>query len=634
MRRTHFRAPHRSPLPMYFDARQQLAIAIDLHQAGKMREAVTLYREILSRDPNNAAALNAMGMAAAQSNQFDHAATLIARAVELAPNDAAFLNNLGIIRTQQKQLDQAEACWRKAISLAPDYFEPMNSLALLMAQQDNTEEAIQLFRRAAQIQPNNPITHRNLASALRNEWKFREAEAVCLRAAELDPDDTQNLNDLGDSILQQGRAIEAAQVWRRATAEHPTRFVLRNNLLLTLHYDPNITNEELQAEHLSFGADLAKEFPRVILPPRDRDPARPIRVGYVSPYFCRHAVATFVEPILRSHDHSQFIITCYADSRRKDDLTTRCKGFADAWHDTATLSTNELTDLVLKNRDDILVDLTGHISGSRLPVFARKPAPIQVTYLGYQNTTGLDAMDYRITDAAADPPGIPDRFYTERLVRLPCFFCYQPPDIPVEVGPLPAMKNDYVTFGSMNTPAKLNERVIALWSPLMKQVERSRITLLINEPGEGDDRFMDMFAENGIDNDRVNFVGRSPKPKYLELFNEIDIGLDPLPFSGHTTTCDALWMGVPVVTLAGDRYASRMTTSVLEHLGAPEWIAQTPDEYVKIASALAGDLSSLSQIRSGLRQRLETSTIADDRTFTRNLEAAYRRMWVDWCNSQ
>ncbi len=616
-----------------FDSRQKLAIAMDLHREGKLREAVTLYREILTRDPNNAAALNAMGMAAAQNGQIDHAATMIARAVELSPGDAAFLNNLGAIRMHQGRAEDAEACWLRAIELVPDYLAPVNSLAQHMFDTRRYDEAIELWQHVIKLAPNHAPTLRKLGNALRQVRRYKEAHAVASRAEELAPGDPENLNNLADSLYEQGQPIEAAQIWRQAADANPTALVLRNNLLLMLHYDPNQSNEQLFQEHLRFGSIARSLGPRIPLPAPDCDPDRRIRIGYLSPNFNSHAVAKFVEPILREHNHSQFEITCYHDSPRTDAVTARFKPFADRWHDVANLSTDAMTQLIAGNSEDILVDLTGHISGSRLAVFARKPAPIQATYIGYQNTTGLEAMDYRITDAVADLPDA-GRFYTERLVRLPCFFCYQISETAVDIGPLPAQSSGIVTFGSLNMPAKLNERVIALWSRLMHEVKNSRMILLIGALGEGDERFVKMFAEYGIDPTRVTFVPRAGRIEYLNRYNQIDIALDPFPFSGHTTTCDALWMGVPVVTLAGDRYAARMSTSVLTHLPALEWIAENPDQYVKIAARLAADLNGLAEIRGGLRNRVETSTITNSATFTRNLEASYRKMWVDYCKSR
>jgi predicted O-linked N-acetylglucosamine transferase (SPINDLY family) len=303
----------------------------------------------------------------------------------------------------------------------------------------------------------------------------------------------------------------------------------------------------------------------------------------------------------------------------------------DQWRVTRFQSDQELADTIRGDAIDILVDLTGHIAGNRLLTFARKPAPVQVTYLGYQNTTGMSAMDYRLTDAWADPPGQTDSFYTEELVRLPrAFFCYRPSEAP-EISPLPALESGYVTFGSFNNFAKVSPGALEAWLNILDSVAQSRLIILAHGGGSLAARVQRQAESRGLDPARIEFCEKRPRPAYLELMTRVDIALDPFPFNGHTTTCDAVWMGLPVVMLAGASYASRFGGSVLQQVGLAHLIAESPAEYIEIAGRLAADVEALAQLRATLRDTMAGSALLDAAGFTRNLEAAYRKMWHKWC---
>jgi protein O-GlcNAc transferase len=389
-------------------------------------------------------------------------------------------------------------------------------------------------------------------------------------------------------------------------------------------------------EHLTWGQRHADPLTSSARPHAlDRSPARRLRIGYVSPNFKAHAVNFFFEPILTSHDRERFEIICYSDTAVEDETTRRLRGHASSWRSSLTLSNEQLAAQIRQDQIDILVDLTGHISGGlRLPAFARKPAPIQVTYLGYQNTTGMQAMDYRLTDEWSDPPGTTEHLHTEKLVRLSsAFFCYLPsPDAP-RITPLPAETAGRVTFGSFNYFAKVTSEALATWAEILSRVPGSRLVILADMAASLRTRLVDVFAQHGIAAERLEFVHRLPRAKYLELINRVDIALDPFPFTGHTTTCDCLWQGVPVVTLAGTTYVSRFGSSAHRVLGLTSLVARQPEQYVAIATSLAGDLSGLATMRAQLRDRMAASPLLGFRTFTSNLEAEYLRMWHDWRHS-
>jgi predicted O-linked N-acetylglucosamine transferase (SPINDLY family) len=336
--------------------------------------------------------------------------------------------------------------------------------------------------------------------------------------------------------------------------------------------------------------------------------------------------------MILAHDHEQFEIFCYSDVLRPDATTARIQASCDVWREVRPLADHELAQQVRNDRIDILVDLTGHIAGNRLLTFARKPAPVQVTYIGYHNTTGLSAMDYRLTDDWSDPPGLTDHLHTERLERLPrAFFCYRPHDEAPEVTPLPAVESGVVTFGSFNSFMKVTPQVISAWLEILDRVTDSRLLVLAYRGGYVEQHLHALAGERGIDPRRIELYDACPTPDYLRLQQRVDIALDPFPLNGHTTTCDSLWMGVPVVMLAGDTHPTRLGGSVLVNMELDDLIARDTSQYVDVAVGLAGDRPRLEKLRRELRPRMAASAVLDFSGFTRNLEAAYHRMWRTWC---
>ena len=363
----------------------------------------------------------------------------------------------------------------------------------------------------------------------------------------------------------------------------------------------------------------------------DRSALRRLKIGYVSPNFRDHVVGRNLLPLFREHDRRQFEFVCYADVPRHDELTNRFQSHADAWRDTAGLTDVQLAQRIREDGIDILVDLTLHMAHNRLLVFARKPAPVQVTFAGYPGTTGLSTIDYRLTDPYLDPPDLCDRYYAEQSIRLPdCFWCYDPLDSDAAVNGLPAAEKGYVTFGCLNNFCKVNPPILKIWAQILKAVDRSRLTLLA---GEGTHRqcALDLLAEAGVAGDRVTFVAHQPRPQYLRYYHAIDIGLDTVPYNGHTTSLDSFWMGVPVVTLTGPTVVGRAGLCQLMNLGLPELIGSSPEQYVRVAAELAQDLPRLGNLRGSLRQRMQSSPLMDAPRFARSIEAAYREMWRRWC---
>jgi predicted O-linked N-acetylglucosamine transferase (SPINDLY family) len=409
------------------------------------------------------------------------------------------------------------------------------------------------------------------------------------------------------------------------------------NLLFSTNYHRELSARAIFEQHRAWGETHGRTRAGLPPAPNSREPQRRLRVGYVSPDLRGHSVAYFIEPILAQHDRAHYETYCYAEipKAKQDSTTERFKALSGHWVDTCGLSDRALAERVRADGIDILVDLAGHTANNRLRAFAYQPAPVQITYLGYANTTGMPAMHFRLTDQWADPPG-QERFYTEELIRLPRgFLCYAPPQDAPAVSPLPAREAGYVTFGSFNVLSKISPQVVALWADILGALPNARLLLKNRAMTDADTRedYYRQFAEHGIARERLEMIGWTvSRQEHLALYSRIDIALDTFPYHGTTTTCEALWMGAPVITLEGDRHAARVGVSLLSRLGLHELIAHEESEYMDKAITFAADLDRLAALRAGLRARMLGSGLCDGAAFTRELEEVYRKLWRRWCN--
>ena len=583
---------------------QAVQLALHHHRAGDLATAQSIYEQILAADPNNVDAIHLLGLIAHQRGDNERAVALMGRSVELAPTVAHFHANYGEALRAMARGDEAIAAYRRAIELNPTAASPWNNLGIVLAQQGRHDEAIEAWRRAIALQSDDCRFHDNLGTALQEQGKLDEAIACHERAIQLNPD-----------------------------------FVSAySNLIGTLKYNPATTPQSLLQQHLRFAAHFAEPLRRHIPPhTNSRDPNRPLRIGYVSPDFRRHSVAYFLEPILRYHDRRRFEIYCYWSFSLADEFTERFRACASVFRSIVPLDDEQAAQLVRADGIDILVDLAGHTACGRPLLFARKPAPVQVSYLGHPCTMGLWAIEYRITDARADPPGMTEAYHTETLVRLPrTFLCYQPSAEAPSVSPPPCDSCGQLTFGSFNNLAKVNPRVIATWSRLLAAVPGSRLLIKsrpLNSPRTVA-RITEAFAAHGVDASRLVLLPQKLEvADHLATYSQVDVALDTFPYTGTTPTCEAMWMGVPVVVLAGDAHISRVGVSLLTTVGLEELIANDLEQYVSLAARLAGDRQRLRELRAGLRQRLAASPLLDAAGFTSELESAYRDMWRRWCES-
>lgn len=607
-----------------------LETAIAHHQLGRIDLAEPIYREILALHPQHAAAWHLLGVVMHQAGRLDRASEYIARSIALDASDPMKFSNLGEVYRAAGRLPEAESSLRQALALAPQYAEAYYKLGLVLRDAGQSAAAMECFLETVKLDPMHAAAYNNLGCELKNQGRHREAVTAFTECLRRQGGLAIAHNNLGAAYAALELVDLAADSFRQAVKLDPRLLEAHSNLLLSLNYDPTLPQSTLVAEHREWGSRLPL-FPQP--PPlNDRNPDRPLRVGYVSRDFYRHPIGYFMEPILANHAPEQVQAHCYSDRAQPDEITARLQSHGAVWRQTVGMSDDALAALVREDQIDILVDLAGHTSFNRLQVFARRAAPVQVTYLGYPNTTGLAAMDYRLTTDVADPPGEPP-LHTEQLIRLPrTFCCYQaPPDAP-EVSPLPALTTGRVTFGALHNLSKLNATTLDLWRVVLDMVPNSRL-LVVRHTIEDEVRewLQKAFAARGM-RDRVEFSNNLPPGKqHLRLYHEIDISLDATPWSGHTTSCESLWMGVPTVTLRGKRHAGRMVASVLEAVGHGEWIAEHSRQYGLIAANLAKELPRLAEIRASLRGEVAASPLCDGAGFTREIEKAYRTMWRAWC---
>jgi protein O-GlcNAc transferase len=599
---------------------------------GKPQDADACCREAIRLDPRWAPPYFTLGMALERLGQPLQAIECYRQNLQLGGGDtpadqALSCNTLGALFQSLNRLDEARNCYLRALELQPADPRTHNNLGVILNAGGDRAGALARYAEALRLDPNFAEAWVNLGNVLRLFGRLEDALEAYGRAAALKPDYATAYYNAGVVQRDVGHVPNALACYRRALELRLDYEAAHSAVLYAMQFDPATTPADLMREHLEW----ARRFAPAIGGPahrNDRNPDRPLRIGYVSPHFRDHAVAFFSEPILEHHDAQRFHVTCYSETTETDAVTGRLRSRCAAWREVAALNDRQLAEQVRADGIDILIDLAGHLGHNRLRAFALRPAPVQVAYLGYQATTGMRAIDYRITDAHADPPGMTEDQYVERLVRLPeIFACYRPADYAPPPAPPPVETNGVVTFGFVNHLAKLGPPMVEATARILQRVAGSRLRVLAHPSPAFRDGLRRRFAAYGVDPMRIDLLLRGPRAAYLALFSQIDIALDPFPFAGHTTTCDGLWQGVPAVTLAGTTYAGRMGVSVLANLGLPELIAASPDDYVQIAARLAADPDRLRELRSSMRQRMCASPLLDGLRFTRHLEAAYRQMW-------
>jgi FkbM family methyltransferase len=631
-------AAHRRAIalkPDYAEAHSNLGNA--LNELHAYEEAVVAHRRAIALKPDYAGAHSNLGNALKELGEFDEAVAAHRQAIALKPDHAEAHCNLATVLCEQGLLDEAVDCYRRAIGIRPDLTEAHFNLGVALYDQGKFDAAGDAYRAAIALKPDHAAAHCNLGNTLAEQAVLEPAVAAYRRALGIRHDYADAHYNLANALNDQGRLEAAIAAYRQAICIKPEFAVAHSNLLFCTNGSEMLSRDDLFAAHCEWNERYARPVPRASAHANDRAPERRLRIGYVSPDFRKHSVAYFLEPLLSEHNRQTVEVFCYAEVKRPDAVTARLQGLADHWIATVGLSDDALAERIRTDGIDILVDLAGHTGGNRLTVFARKPAPVQVTWLGYPNTTGLAAIDYRLVDAVTDPAGEADRWASETLLRLDDgFLCYgAPPDAPEPAAP-PCLDAGMVTFGSFNNPSKLSPATLDAWAMLLGRLPRARLLLKGKQFADAATRdlLLARLARRGIAAERIELAAWVPSSAaHLSCYERIDIALDPFPYNGTTTTCEALWMGVPVVTLQGDRHTGRVGASLLTRVGLTDFIAGSCERYVEIACALAGDPDRRSELRQSLRPRMASSPLCDSRAFARKMEETFRRMWRQWCEA-
>ena len=651
-------------------SQQEVIAVMALLNRGQKGEAEKRARALIKRFPKHGFGWRILGTVLYQRNSFKEALPCMQNAAMYLPDDHVAHGNLGIILNNLGRPLEAEASLRRALLLKPDYVMPYNSLGVILKNAGRLAEAEAVLRRAVALKPDYVEAHTNLGSTLKEMKRLPESESCLRHAVSLKPDFFQAYNNLGCTLrtlvrpaeaetafrqalsikpdyfeaninlgctlMDQGRLEEAAVSLRRARELRPDMLMSHTNLLFCLSQFDGIDPEALFAEHCRFGdyfeAPLRPSWPEHTV---SRDPDRCLNVGFVSGDFNNHAVASFIEPLLEHLAGKETVsLHGYYSQHTVDDVTRRLRKHMAYWHPMAEVNDEDMAKQVQAHGIDILIDLSGHTGHNRLLAFARKPAPIQVSWIGYPGTTGLRAMDYYFTDRFYLPPGEFDDFFTEKLVHLPANAAILPSPSASAVNVLPALNNGFITFGSFNRPSKISKDVVALWARLLRALPNAHM-LLGAMPVDGKyGALIDWFAQEGIAKERLSFHPRCGMPDYLALHHRVDICLDTFPYAGGTTTFHAVWMGVPTLTLAGNTVAARQGACIPGHMGLENFIAFDQEDFVQKGLAAASDIPALAALRAGMRARFEQSPLGQPEVVADGLENAFRTMWRRWCAGQ
>ena len=650
---------------------QALDLALNYVNAGRLGEAEALYLQLHALNPDHPEVVHMLGLIAYQSGHLQAARERIERSVALSPQVARYHNNLGtlllalgeceraltafnsalaleplnaethynlgVVRAALRHWPLAEEAYRRALQLNPHHAHCTLNLGIVLAVSGRLDEAIALYRAELLRRPDEVPIMMNLGTYLKEKGDLDAAIQIYRETIARSPLDWITPNNLGVALKDQGYLRDSIAAYRRSIAIDPSHPNVHSNLILTLHYDPGTPRAEIEEEERRWNRQHAAPLQAAWRPhANDRSPERRLRLGYISTDLRDHVVGRALLPVFEKHDRAQFEVICYSAARR-DAITERFISGANLWRDISNASFEQIGDLIRADGIDILVDLALHTSDNCLPVFAGRPAPVQISWLGYPGSSGLDAIGHHLTDACLEPPTASS---APGALRLPdCWTCYEPPAGFPEVNALPAAGSDHVVFGSMNNFGKINDAVLELWARILNAVPDSRLALLA-KTGEHRQQLIDRLGERGIKAERIEFFdyrpstdGR-PMADYLQRYHRIDLALDTFPYNGMTTTCDALWMGVPVVAMIGDRPISRASFSLLSNVGLAELATHSQDEYVATAIRLAQDLPRLAALRATLRERMRQSPLLDAASFARNVEHAYREAWRSWCARQ
>jgi len=641
-------------------AEEQEITARDLQ---KDREKLNIYfracdcfQIALALDPDYVEAHHNLGILYTNVRRIQQAGFHFKIALELDPDRAELHNSYGCYLLDIGQLEEAISSFKKAVELEPNFAKAYNNLGRAYQLQQKEEEAQIYFQRALEADEEMAEAYCNIGAILLNRKKYEEAllhleEAIQLNEKLADAYfykgvalSKQSLTQKAiDSYkiaikLEQCRLDKALECYRKARDLAPLYPVSDSGILMCMHYSDDFDPVNAFLEHQRWGYAYQSRFTQFWYPyPNDPEYSRPLRIGYLSGDFRMHSVHFFMEGIYQNHNQEAYQIYCYSNVEQPDDVTYKIMGIATQWRNIVKTPDDKAAELIRKDRIDILVDLAGHTGGTRVHLLALRPAPIQVTYLGYPDTTGMSVVDYRITDSLADPVGVTDHLHSEKLVRMPhSFLCYWPSEVAPPVVDPPVLRNGYITFGCCNNPSKITPKVLELWAKVLQAVPNSRLHLKNQRYRDESTRDLlwERIGRHGIPKERVELeYERVGFMEHYAAYGDVDIALDPFPYNGTTTTCETLWMGVPVITLAGNAHVCRVGYSILTTVDLRQLIAHSEQDYIDIAKRLSQDIDLLIKLRRTMRDRLRASPLLNHKFFTLRLEAAYRQMWYQWLHN-
>ena len=642
-------------------------LGVAYRRSGQTQNAINSYMRAIELDPRNINVLLPFGSLLKDCKLFDQAFQVYQKIIELNRNVPEAYFGFGNIYLSQSLYQKAIEAFSLAIRLKPDYFNAMNALGVAQIYLGLKEEAYNTFLRALAISPDSVPALNNLGLLEEQFRNYYRAYDYYSRAALYMPNDIETLNNLSRILLlmyNPGKARESVQAalkidpsnlkalrnlaleqnlsgdldssiatLRKVLSLAPQEIEVHSGLIFSMHYSPSTDPKTILDECTIWSEKfelpiLSQNEPLV----RSGAPDRKLKVGFVSPDLYHHPVGRSLLQLFANHDNSQYDIYCYSNSVTSDHLTSELQNHSTKWHNIIKMPDLDVANLIRNDQIDILLDLSLHSSNTRLLIFAHRPAPIQMTYLGYPGTTGMKSMDYRISDRFIDPESETSQLYREKTLYVSSYWCYQEPDvaIPVFVSPLPALKNGFITFGCLNNISKISNPTFQCWIQLLHEMPTAKILLYCPE-GDHWDVLIEKFCNQGIDKSRIALLARQSFVGYFESYRKIDIALDPFPFGGGITTCDATWMGVPVVTLRGKTAVGRGATSILSNIGMQNQIANTQEEYISIAKGLCSDLEALAATRKGLREKFQQSPVMDGKRFTAEMGQIFRQAWVKYC---
>lgn len=645
-----------------------VAQGLEHHKSGNWKAAKATYLEVIKKDPENAEALHMLGCLLDAQGNTAQGVTFLLRAVKFNPSAHAYFynlanmqlklgnaiesvrnyreairikpdyaaahNNLGRSLTQLGQRMEAKACFLTAISIQANYADAHYNLGIELKTEGDVEGAVSAFLRALQLQPRFADAYCNLGGVYMQSQRVSQAAFAYSKALEVDPINFRNHTNLGAALLRMGRQQDAIDCFKDALKLNPSDAATHSNLIIASSYitsDPKALlslSEEWRLAHCHTLEKTSRKHTNLV------ESERRLRIGFVSADFRHHAAAYWIEPVLSNFKSDDFEVYCYSCNAVVDTTTQRFMSYADHWIESAEMANEALAERIRLDTIDVLIDLSSHTEGHRLLVFARQPAPVQVSWFGFPISTGLKSIQYRITDTVIDPPEQAANQYSEELVRLNRFYAaYRPePTAPtVEAGPV--SHNNFITFASLNSFSKITPLMLEVWAELLNSIPDSR--LIIQSAGlenEGmAEQIHQIFSKHGVNRNRLSLRGWTSMSNFLLLGQEADIALDPYPFNGGVTTCHALWMGLPVITMSGQSAASRVGAAILSSLGMTDLIARFPADYKVIAQNLATDRTKLASLRSSLRLRMHSSGLLDGAQLSGDVASAIKAMWRTWC---